>query len=223
MVYAHKVCRVTLSGSMWGGAEQWSTGFFLGDKDNDSVAPTQAAADAIAGYYRTLHINGNFHISSTYKFEKVKMASIGADGHTVLSEVVYSAPTTTTFGGEPTWVLPGQNALAITLTSNRPRGLAAKGRMYFPGIGVNVGVTGRLNSTDRTNIANLAKVFYDAIQGDPDIPGKLILAAKGTGAFPALTAQNDWVTHLKVGDVIDTQRRRRNGLSESYLDLAVAA
>jgi hypothetical protein len=52
--------------------------------------------------------------------------------------------------------------------------------------------------------------------GSFDIADQLILAGKARSALLAGTAQNDYVETMKVGDVVDTQRRRRNGLSESY-------
>jgi hypothetical protein len=51
---------------------------------------------------------------------------------------------------------------------------------------------------------------------DADIPDELILAAKWSGLLGVIPAQNDYVETIRVGDVVDTQRRRRNGLTEVY-------
>lgn len=218
MVYAHKVNRVTLSGTMWGGAEIWSTGFFLGQKDADANDPTQAAADAIAAAWKTFFENANSQISSSYSFTMAKIAAIDATGHTVLDKVFYAAPLTASVGANGTARLPSQCSLVATLTSARPRGLAAKGRMYLPGWAVAPGTDGLLTvATTVTNVATTLQTFFNAVNASVDVPNSVILAAKGTGLLPALTAQNDWVTGLKIGNVIDTQRRRRNGLNETYV------
>lgn len=218
MVYAHKVARVTLSGTMFGGTEIWSTGFFIGARDADlPSAPTQLSADAIRDAWSTFFISDAAKISKEYVFTTAKVASIGSDGHTVESEVFYSHPATTISGySTHSSNLPPQCALVSTLTTVRPRGLASKGRMYLPGVIGPVTATGKLTSSDVSGIANGMKTFYDAVNASFDVPGQIILAAKGTGAFPGLTAQNEWVTGFKIGDVVDTQRRRRNNLVETY-------
>lgn len=217
MAYAHKVCRVTFSGTMWNGQEEWSTGLFLGQKDADSDTPTQTAADQIAASFETLFSAGNMQISNAYTFDKVKLASFDANGHTVLDEVVYAAPVGgSVTGGSTTNFHPSQCALVVTLKSARPRGLAAKGRMYLPGTCAEVRPDGRIMPTVANNMSGLLKTFFDSLNGNVSLPGRLILAAKGTGLLPALTAQNDNVSTIALGDIIDTQRRRRNGLSEQY-------
>lgn len=217
MVYAHKVVRCTLSGTMFNGLENWSTGFFLGLKDGDATAPTQAGADQIRDAFQTLFTTSGGAFGGNYKFTTCKLASLDTAGKTIPSEVVYSYTTGTVSGGNNLGAaLPPQCALVVTLTSPRPRGLASKGRMYLPGIAGAVGTDGKVAGTLMAGISTQLKTFFDAVNGYDFGAHKLILAAKGTGALPALTAQNDWVTGFRVGDVIDTQRRRRNGLTEVY-------
>lgn len=218
MVYAHKVHRVTLSGTMFGGTEVWSTGFFTGAKDADPAGPpTQAGADAIRTAWETFFVSDAAKISRDYQFTTCKIAAINDTGHTDLSQVVYSYPSGTVSGYTThSTPLPPQCALVSTLTTVRPRGLASKGRMYLPGIIGPVTTNGKMASTTVSGIAAALKTFYDAVNASTDVPGAIILAAKGTGILPALTAQNEWVTGFRVGDVIDTQRRRRNNLVEVY-------
>lgn len=222
MVYAHKVCRVTFSGTMWGGAEEWSTGMFLGQENEDSAPPTQTSTEALAAHFRTAFVAANAYISGSYSFTVAKTASIAVEGTTIEDEVFYAPPLTAAVGGNGAVRLPSQCALALTMYSQRPRGKAAKGRMYLPGVAVQPGTDGYLPASNAGFIIDVWEDFFNAVKGDTDIPDVPILAAKGTGLFPALTAQNDYIIGLKLGNVIDTQRRRRNGLSETYLNRLLA-
>lgn len=221
MAYAHKVVRVTLAGTMFNGVENWSTGFFLGKKDADAAAPTQAAADAVRTAWTTFMSASSSGISSAYKFTSCKLASMGADGKTIDDEVVYSYPTGTVSGGNNGAILPPQCAVVVTLTSARPRGRASKGRMYLPGIVGPVSSDGKVGATLMGTMPPALQTFFNALDGSIDIADSLILASRGEGLGGGLLAQNDWVTGIRVGDVIDTQRRRRNGLTEVYTTLPV--
>jgi hypothetical protein len=44
----------------------------------------------------------------------------------------------------------------------------------------------------------------------------LINASKGTAGPPEVAPRNVRITDLRIGDVIDTIQRRKNGLRESY-------
>ena len=216
MVFAHKVLRITLSGTMWSGAEEWSTGFFLGEESADAVGMEQAGLDQIRDAWATFFSATGSQINSSYRFTQAKCAPIDGNGFTVQNEVLYSVPSGTVAGGVATNTLPGQCALVATLLSDRPRGKASKGRMYLPGYSGGMLSTGKINTTMTGTIADGLKTFFDSFAADADVPDELILAAKGTGVAPQLTAQNDYVQTIRVGDVVDTQRRRRNGLTESY-------
>jgi len=216
MVYAHAVNRVTLSGTMFGGAEEWSTGFFMGEEGSDATPFNQLGIDIVRNAWITFFESGNSGISNKYLFTQAKAALIDTNGHTVSEEVYYSYPTTTIDGGSAGPPFPPQCSLVATLQSDRPRGKASKGRMYLPGIAFGIQTNGKLEAQWVGTVADNLKTFFDALEGSFDVPNQLILAAKGTGPLPALTAQNDVVETIKVGDVVDTQRRRRNGLVESY-------
>jgi hypothetical protein len=216
MVYAHTVNRITLSGKMWGGAEEWSTGFFLGQEGADAQELSQAGLDQIRDAFGVFFSHGLSWISNQYSFDQAKSALIDATGHTILDSVKYSYKTSGNVGGTTSGHFPSQCSLVVTLQSDRPRGIASKGRMYLPGIAGGVNGAGKLDSDRVNSIANNLKTFFDSFANDADVPDQLILAGKAKSALLAGTAQNDYVETFKVGDVVDTQRRRRNGLSESY-------
>lgn len=223
MVYAHRVNRVTISGTMFGGTEVWSTGFFLGQESADAEPGTGAMALDILAAWRTFYEHTNSKMSSAYITSQVKIAAIGTDGHTDPGDVNYAYPSTELNGANGAVILPPQCALVVTLMSDRPRGKASKGRMYLPGLAAMPDLsTGKLLSATVGLIADNLKTFFDTIAASTNINDELILAAKASGPLGILPAQNDYVETLKVGDVIDTQRRRRNGLTETYTSRVLA-
>ncbi|HSR54336.1 MAG TPA: hypothetical protein VLV83_26210, partial [Acidobacteriota bacterium] len=99
--------------------------------------------------------------------------------------------------------LPFQCAVVVSLrTALATR--AGRGRMYTPGVAVDQQDGGRLVTAAQTTIADSAKAMMDALNGAGLAP---VIYHKAAGNF-------DGVTSLDVGDVIDTQRRRRNKLIE---------
>jgi hypothetical protein len=222
MVYAHTVTRVTLSGTMFGGVEEWSTGFFLGQEGSDATVPTQAAADQIRDAWTTFFTAVNSYVSSAYRFTQVKMANIDATGHTVSDSVKYSYPAAAVLGNTGSNTHPPQCALVVTLLSDRPRGKASKGRMYLPGFAGPIMANGKADTPQVASIATNLKTFFDSFAADADVPDQLILAAKWSGPLGVIPAQNDYVETIRVGDVVDTQRRRRNGLAEVYTSRTLA-
>lgn len=226
--YAFKVNRVTISGDCFSGGEIWSTGFFIGSTSADAGDPAGSAQD-IAEYWSTFWTTANSVISIYYRTLEVKVAQLGTDGKTDLASIdYYTLPTPVTGGGGGS-AQPPQTSLVATLTSDVQRGLGSKGRMYLPGINSAVTNTGKVTATTPTNVSLNLKTMFDAINADADIPGSVILASHGHklttvpgGDVTYIEPVNTLVTGLRIGDVYDTQRRRRNGLSEVYTTRVLA-
>src|SRR6266545_4961150 len=124
-----------------------------------------------------------------------------------------------------TWSRP-RIGLVASLISGYRNGTASHGRMFLPGVNAPLdNATGRISSTYRTNISTAFQTFVNGVNTDtvPGSAGKMILV--GRAAFGTLSpheAKNAYVTGLKIGDLYDTQRRRRNGIRETYAALGVA-
>lgn len=217
MAYAHKVVRVTIFGTMFSAAEEWSTGFFLGNEGSDAADPTTAGADMVRDAWETFFELSTSHISGDWKCEGVKLALLNEDGHTDLSNVVTSYYATPISGGEGGGSLPPQVSLSAQLASDIPRGPGAKGRMYLPGIRTPINsATGKIGSTEATQVATALKNFFNTVNGSFDAPGQLVNASQGRLGIGGVAPLNATVTKVRVGDVYDTQRRRRNALTETY-------
>lgn len=218
--FAHSVVRCTIEGISFGGAEEWTTGFYLGYEGSDASNPTQAFADAIRDAWGTFFSSGNTYISNYWNTTRIKLSQIGADGVTLPDNTVYSAFSTLPSGGKSGGSFPPQIAMVATLMTARTTGIGSKGRMYLPGIWETVQVNGGINSTATTNIANGLKTFLNAVETAAPVGEQVILATHGHKTDGSGKA-NVNVTKVRVGSIYDTQRRRRNQLVESYLTVTL--
>lgn len=219
--YAYAVNRVNISGTAFTGAEEWSTGFYLGKVAGDAEDPF-GWAELVSEKWQILWNGaGSTMFGSSYKTVQVKVSQLTAAGATDIDSIDYFTYPSAIAGGGST-IHPAQIALASTMTSEIQRGLASKGRMFLPGITFGIdGATGKLSSGTMTAIADKMKAFYDDLNELGT--DKLILASHGhavkdgSGVITGYTgALNALVTGCRVGDVFDTQRRRRDDLVEQY-------
>lgn len=229
MPYAHSVKRVTFSGTCLGGAEIWSTGLYVGDPASDGSTVTQAFSDACRTAWTTFFQSSEASISSSFKTDNVKVAMVTPDGKTNLSNVIYSPFGTAIAGAGATTPLPPQVSLVASLENSGARGLAAKGRMYLPGVSLGIGTNGQIANAQVLALTNKFAAFIAAINAAAPTSEKVILASQGRrvkgidGKYTPVagTAVTAVVNRVRVGSVYDTQRRRRNALVETYQSAAI--
>lgn len=223
MAFAHKVNRVTMFGSSFGGSEIWTTGFYAGNVDSDSAVPNESMAQTVKDAWQTFFTATSSVIGYTWQTLGVKVAQLNTDGTTNLDAVVTSYYTTPISGQSAGAGFPPQISVVATLLADNGRGLAGKGRMYLPGVCPGITGTGHLTVGANNTIANSMSTFFEDIAADFDSPGLLINASKGRKAPLIGAGVSRQVTHIRVGDVYDTQRRRRNQLVESYATSEIGA
>lgn len=198
----------------WGGKlpgnEQWSCGFRLWK----AAGSTQASADALVGKIgdavNAFHIRTTSHIGNKALLSFVKVNAIALDG-------TYQASGTTErifpdiAGGQPTFVSdfhPNQVAWAVTLNTGFTRGPAHKGRFYIPLPAIILGADQRADVTDCQSLAQSANTLLsDVNAGGAEV---MVVMSRKAGK-PGHRA----VTGTSVGQVLDTQRRRRRSLVEN--------
>lgn len=220
MAYLASFVKLTFSGSI-SGQDTWSNSLSLSSENFEGSAdlfedlePSQFATAATAFYRGT---SGGMATYNT--LDQIKMALIGVDGKTIGEPKVYyySTPQAGTYSGS---VIP-QASIAVSLVTDLPRGLASKGRIFLPSGFGDVGNTdGKLSTVTTNAIATRTKTFLDAINtiGDSVVPAGAIAITSNvrTGAV-------NTVTGVRVGNLVDVQRRRRNRLTETYVDAALSA
>lgn len=218
---AHRTTRVSIMGTFAGGAEEWSTGFWFGYEDGDADLPDQALADGIRNAWQAFYTNAQSYFSSNFQCTVVKCSSVGTDGKSSAADTIYSTFPANVQGTSANH-MPPQIALVATLQSATARGVGSKGRMYLPGPGIELAAGGKLNAGKVSLLADQLGVFLTAVNALP--ANNVILNAShgslnpdGSVKIGGSAAVSKAVQTVKVGDVYDTQRRRRNGLSEVYI------
>lgn len=165
------------------------------------------------------------YASTQARHTNTTLALVGVDGkyERNAAGAYQRAELATDVAGVSTTLVPLQIALAVSLHSNYD-GPTGRGRFYVPTPGIAVQADGTYADTTAANAASAMKGFVDAINaavaggggtwGAPDSPiGRVCVASGGSivkGLAPALHP----VTRVSVGEVPDTQRRRRSDLLE---------
>lgn len=139
-----------------------------------------------------------------------KLAHIGLDGHYASEPILYQAPTPVGGSASAGGAAP-QLAMAITLWSGFTLGKGNYGRFYLPW------PVATVSNTDgkHTWASQYAATWHAAISGvegvlQGDYPDVRL-------SIPSQSGTMRPVTKIRCGNVVDTQRRRRNRLTETYV------
>lgn len=140
--------------------------------------------------------------------EVVKLNEIGPDGKYVEDTTHYWEVTNGAdqHGSSSTSVEP-QRTLAVSWTTGATRGLAHRGRIYLPGYATPVSTS--MTVTNAGSVAADMKLLLDSIQETELVPAVVSGVRAGSARV---------ITGIEVGDRVDTQRRRRRSLTETYTD-----
>lgn len=185
---------------------------------NPPAVPTQAVMDAWATAVAALNggdvIPDYTLLSVAASVTGVTASYINEDNQTVVvAERVLDTPAVGV--GAPSF--PGQCAVVTSLITNIP-GRRTRGRLYWPFLALGIdSETLRLTPSDAQAIATVTGTWLHDVAAafgstGPLIPSVVSLAG-GTSAP---------IVSVRVGDVVDTQRRRRDQLLENYVSAPVA-
>lgn len=196
--------------------ETWSINLRFGTEDSASgggPVATQAVADAFKAAAFTLFTNAGAKFSNSVYFQEVRLYQIGTDGKSTIEPKI-SAVTAPARGVSSTTQHPWQCSTVVSLTANG-LGKGKRGRFYLPPQNLLIAQNGVITDTDVTNTRTAVVAFLNELNDTTTtgITSALAIAGK-TGAQGTLRT----VRHVAVGNVMDTQRRRRRQLEEVRVD-----
>lgn len=203
--------------------DRWSCGMRFGLASSAPVYDTvklQTFVNAAQAAANTFHPATNTNAGTGTFIDYVSGAQIGVLGkYSPSAQLTVISPTTSTAGiGAP--INPWNTAHVISLRTNRPRGIASNGRVYWPcqSLGVSAG-TGRLTPTQVNNRLTNFVTFVNALNTAANAYSagcRLIVAsAVGGGA-------NAVVTSVRADDRLDSIERRENDQPSAWSTQAIA-
>lgn len=227
MPYDRRHIVVQWGGTLPGG-EIWSNSLRMGSSGLGDGAPVPthgdletwchgSAKDAVAAY----HGSTTAQIHTAAKLAYLKMNVVGLDGRYVDPNTIEHVYSPVVSGGGATVLYPNQVTLVISLTTDVSRGYAHRGRYYMPlPVFPVVEADGMISAVAAGFAAGAAGAFIQALANEPGLDlgvfdqRVLVMSKANQGSTHV-------VTGIDVGRVLDTQRRRRADLPESYVHLAV--
>nr|CRY96717.1 hypothetical protein [uncultured prokaryote] len=218
MPYGQPHFLFTAFGTMPGG-DIWTTGFRTNNTGgNGGLEVLNELTPAVRIAWATAWARSRFGPSPQTTFNGVTGRIIGTSGKTdVVAESLQDPPV---LGNTNDTLLPNQCALVVTLQTGQA-GRTHRGRMYIPCTGNAISSDGRLPQSVAQSTAdglkNVIEATNDALAAA--LPTRFRVAVQSS--VPPFDQAE--VTSVRVGDVVDTQRRRRSSLRENYVEARVAA
>ena len=126
--------------------------------------------------------------------------------------VLQSVPAVLDLDGTGTNYKPYQSAIVASLRTGVPGG-SHRGRMYWPGTAAVVGSNGLMSGATSyaADVHEVLTLFQNTSMAYNEVRPAIYSSTQDS-----LTA----VSSIRVGDVVDTQRRRRDNLPETYATVA---
>lgn len=208
--------RVSIKGTSVGN-EVWSINPVF-DPTGEFPGWTQATADAAVQALAGVAVPANLLVmlstSLSITAMRLEVREDADDSLIGLAEYIKPTPLPGTGVGK----MPPQCAQVVSLRTNTPGG-SGRGRLYFPAVGVSVGSTLLASTPSQAAVAADFKTYLLALASSlatsyAPISFNLAVRSRATKTTPH-------VTRLQLGNVIDTQRRRRDTLSEVYQTLTI--
>ena len=222
--YSEPFMKLTFGGTQAGGQDIWNCGINLSIQNDElvPVLPTNAVS-AFENYIEDIDSdivdifsnyigNSGMDIPASASLDYIKLAVIGTNGEYIVDAHTWEPADVN--GGKAEAYVP-QVSLVMTLQSDKRTDPGKYGRFYLP-TSVPTGSgsyrpTGTARKAQLT--ANLLASLNRRVRGGlADVrvrPAAVTSASNFSGSYRPFTS-------VKVGNVFDTQRRRRNKIGETY-------
>lgn len=211
---AHKL--LTFHGQLWTGnsTETWSFGFRFAPPPSPPPI-TQAMVDACDAAFRTAwNSAAAVSMAPQHSYQYAKLAPIDVNGRYPSSSISYQSAAVTLAGKGSSALAPwpSQCSVAVTLITSKPgaRGRASKGRVYLPPLATTISASGLITGTTATNQATWIANLLTSLNAVSGLGTASVMSSIGAGeGYP--------IYRVTCGLVVDTVRRRRRQLVESYV------
>jgi len=179
-----------------------------------SPLPTVTMADACHTAAATLITNASLNFITKVVLQEVRLYTVGSDGK-ITDPPVISTNVDATGASAVAGQYPWQCTLAVTLKA-AGLGKGRFGRFYLPTQNPVLGTDGLVASATVTTYLTEIRNFLAAVQsaarvGSTEPYSIAIIGGTGAAGTKKLPAE------IRMGRVIDTQRRRRRSLGEQYV------
>jgi hypothetical protein len=221
---------LTIGGGLVSGAEEWQTGVRFAPATPASVDQVLDALDEISVediFNDFAPVIGNTDANLAYykslTLAWAKLAPIGTNGQYIGAPKSWSG---NVVGGNPSaGTSVPQLAIVVSLLTGQSFGTAQRGRMYWPCPGqlpnTLDGLTGSFSEALSNQFAVMVATALLAAEGEVNtvaLPAFAAVMSKSGGVnAPTAPGTTNAITEVGVGRIIDTQRRRRNQLSEVFI------
>lgn len=192
--------------------EEHQHGFWTIRPTGENSDPALEASQVAQAYLDNwTAVSGAFHVG--YTLDQVTVYRVDeATGDSIDAGVANIGLAGTHSGTNP---LPPQIATVVSLRTPLV-GRSRRGRLYLGGqAATHLTATGRLEPAAQGLIADFVEDLFEQVN--------LALDARRVCVYSRVLRTTANVTSIAVGDVFDTQRRRRNGLDESVTVREVSA
>lgn len=207
MPYANPFLRLVFGGSLYD-VEDWSASLSLIEEEPGGAHPDYPETVPAGVISACTAMIQTTKTSSAAKLKWIKLNPIGTDGKYMTLQTVRHDYVTPISGSGGSGVFP-QIALAVSLMTPFARGRAHAGRFYLPAPDLVASTGGLIGTSDAGIVAGQATTFLNALNS--------ALSGFRVGIVSNLDdGVEREVTHVRVGQVADTIRSRRNKLLETY-------
>lgn len=211
--------KVSVLGAMSGG-EVWSTTacyrFFSVFETTLTQQVLESAARRLVTAITDTTLPSNLRalMSSSVTVTGWRITQHGEDEKTIsVGEANYAGPIS---GANPPTKSP-QDALVFSLRTGQP-GARGRGRMYWPACGASTNPMFKLSAPSNAKSVNDMATLLDLIgdQLNAELAANSMAATVELAVRSIKNHTSYQVNQLRAGDILDTQRRRRDKFNESY-------
>lgn len=211
--------RTIFKGSL-GAVENWSVGINWGIFGLSPDAPDQAEVDGILAALRGTSAVTSLQpalltlLSTSANVNAIRVEKRAEDEQILsVAEGLLTTPTTGTGTASKT----PQDAYVFSLRTNTP-GARGRGRIYWPALGAGLSGTFQISTPTVATVSAQTKIWLQAIgtamngyYASISSPKTVVLSVRSVTDHVCRD-----VTQLQFGSILDTQRRRRDALPETY-------